>query len=112
MNNSSASLNDDPSERRWIVDFRFFKTSNEVQRRVIDELQGMAFEVVKIWLQVVTPGAVVIERSDRSVRRVAFPCRSQMRRFLQTFGGRQLRPSTDGERTARITRPSSLAQRS
>jgi len=93
-----ASPNDDPPERRWVVAFKYFRTRDEAQRRVIDELRGTAIEVVKVWLKVLTPDAVVVEPSDQSVRRIAFRYRSQMRRFLRTFGGRQLPPSTDGAR--------------
>ena len=98
MNESSPSLNDDLAEYRWIVDFAEFRTRNEVQRRVVEELGLMAFEVVKIWLKVLTTDAVVIESTEQSVRRISFHRRSEMRRFMQLFGGRQLRPSENSQR--------------
>jgi hypothetical protein len=98
MKESSTSLNDDMPERRWIVCFEGFRTRDEAQHRAICVLRETAFEVVKIWLKVVTPGAVAVGPTDHSVWRIAFPCRSQMRQFMQAFGGRQLRPSQDGTR--------------
>src|ERR1039457_702261 len=96
MNELSPSLNDDLPERRWIADFHDFRTCNEVPRRTIDDLRGMAFEVVKVWLKVVAPSAAIVEPSDQSARRIGFHCRSEMRRFMHAFGGRQLPPSKDG----------------
>jgi hypothetical protein len=93
MNNSSVSPKNDPASHKWIVDFTDFRTRDEAQRGVISELREMAFEVVKVWLQVVTPGAVIVGPSEQSVRLISFCCRSHMRRFLRTFGGRQVRQS-------------------
>jgi len=96
MKNSSAIPNDGVPERPWIVDFAEFRTRTEAQRRVIDELQETAIEVLMVWLQEVTPGAVVIESKDQSLRRIAFRRRSEMRRFMRTFGGRQVRSAKNG----------------
>jgi hypothetical protein len=81
--NETTISNDDPAEDKWIVDFQSFKTRNETQSRVIHELGLMAYEVVRVWLHVATPGAIVREPSGEPIRHVAFPSRSQMRRFLR-----------------------------
>jgi hypothetical protein len=98
MNSSPAIMSDHAPERRWIVKFKGFRTRDEAQRRVIEELGQMAYEVVRLWLNVVTSGAVIVGPSDQSVRRISFRCRSKMRGFLRTFGGRQIRPANGNER--------------
>jgi hypothetical protein len=98
MNNSFGGPNNDLLEGRWIVDFEEFRVRNEVQRRAIDELQEMAFEVVQIWLKVLTPDAVVVKSTDQSARHISFHHRSEMRRFIQSFGGRQIRHSKNSGR--------------
>ena len=97
MNNSSAIPNHDMPERRWIVVIAEFRTGNEAQRHVIDELGLMAYEVVRLWLIVATPGAVIVGPSGQGERRISFHRRSEMRRFIQLFGGRQLRPSENSD---------------
>jgi hypothetical protein len=82
----------DPAETRWIVEFTEFRVRDEHQRRVIEELGQMAHAVVRVWLHVATPTAIVHGTSGKPIRRVSFMSRSQMRRFVGVFGGRHVRP--------------------
>ena len=71
---------------RWLVEFSF-KFANDHQRSVVEELDILAHEVVRLWVDVIAPGAHVLEPAGTPVEHVAFPSRSAARRFVRTWGG-------------------------
>jgi len=74
-------------ERRpWTVDFAF-RCKDEHQRRLIDSLGLVAHEVVRVWLDVITPGAVVRDPPGNPIGHVLCPSREAARRLCRTFGG-------------------------
>ena len=93
MNDARTPSNDDQNGHRWIVNFTNFKTRDKTQSRVIEELGPMAHEVVRVWLNVVTPDAIVREPPGKPIQSISFSSRSQMRRFINLFGGRHFRPA-------------------
>jgi len=76
----------DQSNHRWIVRFAF-RHNDENQRQVIENLGLMAHEVVRIWLEAITPGARVSEPRGEPIGYVTFPTRSTARRFIHAWGG-------------------------
>jgi len=74
-------------EYRWIVDFEL-RIVNDDQRRVVDTLGiSKVHDVVKIWMEVITPSHVV-EPEGTPIRRIGFERRSDMRQFIKVWGGR------------------------
>jgi hypothetical protein len=73
----------------WIVDFSF-RCKDERQRRAIDSLGLLAHDVIRLWVQTVIPGAIVIEPPGKPVRTAAFLSRAAARRFIAAFGGKLL----------------------
>jgi hypothetical protein len=79
---------------RWTVEFIDFRVQNEHQRRVIESLERRALlDVVKIWLNVITPGAKIIEQGGTAIWTIVFPTRSQARHFRTCFDGKPISAS-------------------
>ena len=72
---------------RWQVEFSF-RCTNEHQRKVLEDLGIIAHETVRQWIEIIIPGAYVLEPSGTPIRRVFFLSRAGARRFRQTWGGR------------------------
>jgi len=87
---NKAAAKHTPERHRWTVQLVEFRCKDEHQRRAVDGLGIMAHEVVRIWLQVVTPGAIVHEPPATPVRTAVFLSRAAARRFITTFGGKLL----------------------
>jgi hypothetical protein len=66
MNGSPPSPNNESPERHRIVAFPELRIRDEVQRRVIDGIQRLAIEAVKVRLRLLIPDSVVVEPSDQS----------------------------------------------
>ncbi len=83
----------EPNGHLWLVEFTEYKAQNDRQRQIIDELgRDMMDRVLKIFLQVVTPGAY-IEPGEAPQKMIVFPNRRFARHFVATFGGRWVRPA-------------------
>ena len=89
----TATLNHDLGNRRWLVKFSF-SCADDRQATIVQELGLLAHEVVRLWIDVITPGACVLEPPGTPVGQVAFPSRSSARHFRQSWGGKLL----DGHR--------------
>ena len=85
MKNSVS--NDDSDDRRWMVEFAF-RFNDACQRSVVEELGMLAHDVVRLWVDVITPGACVLEPARTPIRYVRFPTRSAARKFVRTWGGK------------------------
>jgi hypothetical protein len=83
------TLNIDQNNHRWIVQFAF-RFNDDNQRNVVDNLGVMVYYAIRLWIDVITPGACVLEPAGTLIEHVAFPSRSSARRFKQTWGGRIL----------------------
>jgi hydrogenase maturation factor len=77
----------DYRESRWLVSFSL-RAQDERQTNVVMLLGTLAHEVVRMWLRVIVPDAVVFEPPGCPVRHVAFRRRADARRFIKTWGGR------------------------
>jgi hypothetical protein len=81
------SLNIKQSNHRWIVRFAFRYTDDN-QRSVVENLGLMAHEVVRVWLEAITPDAHVSEPRGEPIWYVRFRTRSAARRFNKVWGGK------------------------
>ena len=91
MNESPISPKHGPSGQLWIVEFTEFRVVDEAQRQAIDSLdRSMLDRVVDLFLQVVTPGAYMVQRTAPGAT-IVFPSRRAGRRFIAAFGGRWVR---------------------
>jgi hypothetical protein len=48
----------------------------------------LAYEVIRLWLNLSTPGASVLEPQGTPIKYLAFPSRSGARRFMKLWGGK------------------------
>jgi hypothetical protein len=76
-----------PKRHRWIVEFAF-RVRDDRQSRALTACGLLTHEVVRLWVQIVTPGAVVHEPPGTPVKTVLFASRASARRFASTFGGK------------------------
>jgi hypothetical protein len=79
--------NIDLSNHRWIVEFSF-RFADDHQRSVVKELGIQAHHAVRLWIDVLTPGACVMEPVGTPIKYVAFLSRSAARRFVKSWGGK------------------------
>jgi hypothetical protein len=75
----------DLSNHRWIVRFAV-PHNDDHQRQVVENLGLRANEVVRIWLDVITPAACVLEPGGKPIGYVKFPTRSAARRLIHAWG--------------------------
>jgi hypothetical protein len=88
MNKALITPQHDAASHRWHVRFDDFRCRDDRQREATAEVGALAFDVLRLWLKVITPNAQVLEPQGSSVRHILFSRRSDMRRFTQVWGGR------------------------
>ncbi len=92
MSATITPLSYDPADYRWVVRFAFWY-KNQAQADAVQALGGLAFDVVRLWLDVLVADAQVFQPPGESVETIGFPTRASARRFVRTWGGR-LHPMT------------------
>ena len=76
-----------PEDYPWVVEFAF-RHEDEVQKQAVRDLGDLAFDVVRIWLKVLTPDSCVSEPWGEPIQEILCRRRSDARRIASTWGGR------------------------
>jgi hypothetical protein len=88
---------------RWIVEFTELRVRDEHQRTAAASIDRQTlFGILRLWLTVVTPGAVITE-PDSGGWTISFIARSQARHFIGCFGGKLMSalPGPDRDQNGR-----------
>jgi hypothetical protein len=79
----------DPNGPRWVVEFQNFSIRTAAAKQAIDSIKpGVLAGVLEIWLKVVAPDSRLVGPEDCREKFVIFSRRSDLRRFIKSFGGR------------------------
>lgn len=80
----------------WTVEFTELRVANERQKAVAETISRRTLiQVLKLWVEVITPGASLVEQDGGDRCSIHFETRSQARKFIGCFGGKLLAKSSD-----------------
>ena len=86
---TTAPLNHDPGDHRWFVRFAF-RIKSQAQADAVQSLGELAWDVVRLWCDVLLPDARVFEPQDLPIESIEFRTRASARRFIHVWGGKMV----------------------
>ena len=90
MNEILTTPSHDVTSHRWCIQVDNLRCRDDRQRHALAEAGALVFDVLRLWLKIITPDAHVVEPVGMPVRQILFIRRSDMRRFSQVWGGKMI----------------------